>query len=247
MFFWKLFLALLLRLSELVNLQASCKKLSLLNELMDHSGNYVLSALPFILSLLQRGLGERINLLAHSLPQDPEVDSLPLTLVITSTCMYDQIGYFTNQSIPKRSVCKWFLQWPVDSAPPKHKDQPPLNIGLMLNLEQALSVLERGPPADNPKVTYPTFPVMSVYVSYGSVAVSKHPLCCWCFKADEFRQLWGSRSELRRFQDGSITEAVLWSGNSTCQRRFILLEIITHLLQLYVSILAFILLNLNTL
>lgn len=72
------FLALILRLSELVNLQASCKKLSLLNELMDHSGNYVLSALPFILSLLQRGLGERIYLLAHSLPQDPEVHTLNL-------------------------------------------------------------------------------------------------------------------------------------------------------------------------
>jgi len=71
-----------------VNLQASCKKLSLLNELMDHSGNYVLSALPFILSLLQRGLGERINLLVHSLPQDPEVDYLPLTLVKICTCMH---------------------------------------------------------------------------------------------------------------------------------------------------------------
>lgn len=76
MFFWTLFPSLILRLSELVNLQASCKKLSLLNELMDYSGNYVLSALPFILSLLQRGLGERIYLLAHSLPQDPEVHSL---------------------------------------------------------------------------------------------------------------------------------------------------------------------------
>lgn len=76
MFFRTLFPSLILRLSELVNLQASCKKLSLLNELMDHSGNYVLSALPFILSLLQRGLGERIYLLAHSLPQDPEVHSL---------------------------------------------------------------------------------------------------------------------------------------------------------------------------
>ncbi|KAK9974376.1 hypothetical protein ABG768_022477 [Culter alburnus] len=155
------------QLSELVNLQASCKKLSLLNELMDYSGNYVLSALPFILSLLQRGLGERIYLLAHSLPQDPE--------------------------------------WPVDSAPPKHKDQPPLSIGLMLNLERALSVLDRGPPADNPK-------------------------------AAEFRQMWGSRSELRRFQDGDITEAVLWSGNSTCQRRLVLLEIITYLLQLHADI-----------
>ncbi|XP_051960770.1 nucleolar protein 6 isoform X2 [Xyrauchen texanus] len=155
------------QLDELVKLQASCKKLSLLNELMDQSGNYVLTALPFILSLLQRGLGERIRLLAHSLPRDPE--------------------------------------WTVDSAPPKHKDQSPLSIGLLLNLEQALSVLERGPPADNPK-------------------------------AAEFRQLWGSRSELRRFQDGAITEAVLWSGSSTFERRLVLLEIITYLLQLHADI-----------
>uniref|UniRef100_A0A9R1SEN8 Nucleolar protein 6 n=2 Tax=Cyprinus carpio TaxID=7962 RepID=A0A9R1SEN8_CYPCA len=155
------------KLVNLVKLQTSCKKLLLLNELMDHSGNYVLTALPFVLSLLQRGLGERIHLLVHSLPQDPE--------------------------------------WPVDSAPPKHKDQPPLSIGLLLNLEHALSVLERGPPADNPK-------------------------------AAEFRQLWGSLSQLRRFQDGAITEAVLWSGNSISHRRFIVLKIINHLLELHADI-----------
>lgn len=67
-------------------------------------------------------------------------------------------------------------------------------------------------------------------------------LCVFCMsyegplkisvQAAEFQQLWGSRSELRRFQDGAITEAVLWSGSSTCERRHILLEIITHLLDL---------------
>lgn len=62
-----------LRLGELVKMQASCKKLSLLSSLMDHCGNYVLAVLPFILSLLQRGLGDRIRLLAHSLPPDLEV------------------------------------------------------------------------------------------------------------------------------------------------------------------------------
>ncbi|XP_073697296.1 nucleolar protein 6 [Garra rufa] len=155
------------KLVNLVKLQTSCKKLLLLNELMDHSGDYVLTALPLILSLLQRGLGERIHLLVHSLPQDPE--------------------------------------WSVGSAPPKHKDQPPLTIGLLLNLEHAFSVLERGPPADNPK-------------------------------AAEFRQLWGSRSELRRFQDGGITEAVLWAGNSNSQRRFVPMQIITHLLHLHADI-----------
>ncbi|XP_071756499.2 nucleolar protein 6 [Centroberyx gerrardi] len=155
------------QLCELVKLQSSCKKLNLLSELMDHSGNYVHTALPFILSLLQRGLGERIRLLTHSLSPDPE--------------------------------------WSVESEAPKHKAQPPLSFGLILRPELAASVLERGPPADSPK-------------------------------AAEFRQLWGSRSELRRFQDGAITEAVLWNGESTCEKRLVPREIITHLLQLHADI-----------
>ncbi|KAE8292305.1 Nucleolar protein 6 [Larimichthys crocea] len=153
------------QLCELVKLQSSCKKLNLLSELMDHSGNYVHTALPFILSLLQRGLGERIHLLTHSLSPDPE--------------------------------------WSVESEAPKHKAQPPLSFGLLLKPDLATSVLERGPPADSPK-------------------------------AAEFRELWGSRSELRRFQDGGITEAVLWDGQSMCQKQLVPKQIITHLLQLYV-------------
>lgn len=99
-----LFLTLFRRLVNLVKLQTSCKKLLLLNELMDHSGNYVLTALPFILSLLQRGLGERIHLLAHSLPQDPEVDSLPITFPLVGQIVLHRTGWFTYQSIPKQSV-----------------------------------------------------------------------------------------------------------------------------------------------
>lgn len=53
-------------------------------------------------------------------------------------------------------------------------------------------------------------------------------------QAAEFRQLWGCRAELRRFQDGAITEAVLWDGKSMCQKQLVPRQIITHLLQLYV-------------
>uniref|UniRef100_A0A7N8YJ63 Nucleolar protein 6 n=1 Tax=Mastacembelus armatus TaxID=205130 RepID=A0A7N8YJ63_9TELE len=155
------------QLCELVKLQSSCKKLNLLGELMDHSGNYIQTALPFILSLLQQGLGQRIHLLTHSLSSVPE--------------------------------------WPVESEAPKHRAQPPISFGLLLNPELAASVLERGPPADSPK-------------------------------AADFRQLWGSRSELRRFQDGAITEAVLWEAESMCQKRLVPRQIITHLLQLHVDI-----------
>lgn len=47
--------------------------MQLLNELMDRGGNYVATALPFMTSLLARGLGERVLLLTHSLPQTQEV------------------------------------------------------------------------------------------------------------------------------------------------------------------------------
>lgn len=155
------------QLCDLAKLQSSCKKLNLLNELMDFSGNYIQASLPYILSLIQRGLDQRIILLTHSRAPDPE--------------------------------------WSVQNEAPKYKDQPPLSFGLLLKPELAASVLERGPPADSPK-------------------------------AAEFRQLWGSRSELRRFQDGAITEAVLWEGESMCQKRLVPKQIITHLLQLHAII-----------
>ncbi|XP_032434833.1 LOW QUALITY PROTEIN: nucleolar protein 6 [Xiphophorus hellerii] len=155
------------QLCDLVKLQASCKKQNLLSELMDHSGNYVQTVLPFLLALLQQGLNQRIRLLTHSLSPDPE--------------------------------------WSVERETPKYKAQPPLSFGLLLNPELAASVLEKGPPADSPK-------------------------------AAEFRQLWGSRSELRRFQDGAITEAVLWDGKSAYQKRLVPNQIITHLLQLHAGI-----------
>uniref|UniRef100_A0A1A8K9Y6 Nucleolar protein 6 n=1 Tax=Nothobranchius kuhntae TaxID=321403 RepID=A0A1A8K9Y6_NOTKU len=155
------------QLCDLVKLQSSCKKQNLLRELMDHSGDYIHTALPFILSLLQRGLGQRIHLLAHSLTPSPV--------------------------------------WSVESEAPKYKTQPPLSFGLLLNPEISAAVLERGPPADSSKVP-------------------------------EFRQLWGPRSELRRFQDGAITEAVLWEGKSMYQKRLVPKQIITHLLQLHADI-----------
>ncbi|XP_061584958.1 nucleolar protein 6 [Cololabis saira] len=155
------------QLCDLVKLQSSCKKQNLLSELMDHSGNYVQTALPFILLLLQQGLGQRIHLLTHSLSPDPE--------------------------------------WSVESEAPKYKSQPPLSFGLLFQPEQAVSVLERGPQADSPK-------------------------------AAEFREMWGPRSELRRFQDGAITEAVLWDGESMYQKRLVSKQIVTHLLQLHADI-----------
>ncbi|KAL3225012.1 hypothetical protein MRX96_026198 [Rhipicephalus microplus] len=54
--------------------------------------------------------------------------------------------------------------------------------------------------------------------------------------AAAFRQLWGDRSELRRFPDSSILEAVVWPGKSACERRSIILRIARHLLSRHAGI-----------
>lgn len=67
-------------LKHVSKLQSACKKMELLNELMDRGGNYVAAALPFVVSLLARGLAGRALLVAHSLPQTPEVTQWAVTL-----------------------------------------------------------------------------------------------------------------------------------------------------------------------
>lgn len=51
-------------------------------------------------------------------------------------------------------------------------------------------------------------------------------------QAADFRQFWGEKSELRRFQDGAICEAVVWQASTLAQKRLIPEHIVRHLLQL---------------
>ena len=51
--------------------------------------------------------------------------------------------------------------------------------------------------------------------------------------AKGFRSFWGEKSELRRFQDGSINEAVLWPCGSSEEKMLISERIIKHLLSLH--------------
>ncbi|KAG1669163.1 Nucleolar protein 6 [Nymphon striatum] len=54
----------------------------------------------------------------------------------------------------------------------------------------------------------------------------------------DFRQFWGSIAELRRFQDGSIHEAVVWPGNSISEKRNVIQHILKHCLSRHTSISA---------
>ncbi|XP_061379629.1 nucleolar protein 6 [Danaus plexippus] len=40
-------------------------------------------------------------------------------------------------------------------------------------------------------------------------------------EAEQFRDFWGEKSELRRFQDGSITEACVWDGQGTVPKQIV--------------------------
>ena len=53
--------------------------------------------------------------------------------------------------------------------------------------------------------------------------------------AAPFRQLWGARSEMRRFPDGGIHEAVSWDNLAPADRPHIPDHIVTHILELHIS------------
>ncbi|XP_045776037.1 nucleolar protein 6 isoform X2 [Maniola jurtina] len=76
-----------------------------------------------------------------------------------------------------------------------------LLFGFILNPENAMNLVDKGPPANLPE-------------------------------AEEFRVFWGNKSELRRFQDGSITEACVWDAATPADRRAISRQIVDYLLQL---------------
>lgn len=78
-------------------------------------------------------------------------------------------------------------------------------------------------------------PVFMAFLGMFSVQPSVTELCPGSFpsfQAAEFRQFWGSRSELRRFQDGAIREAVVWEAESLSEKRLIPHQVVTHLLAL---------------
>ncbi|XP_039731492.1 nucleolar protein 6 [Pteropus medius] len=157
----------ILHLCPLSRLQAACHRLKLWPELQDNGGDYVSAALGPLTTLLEQGLGSRLQLLAHSRPPVSE--------------------------------------WAISQDPPKHRESGTLTLGLLLRPEGLTSVLELGPEADQPE-------------------------------AADFRQFWGSRSELRRFQDGAIREAVVWEAVSMSQKRLIPHQVVTHLLAIHADI-----------
>ncbi|XP_073474509.1 nucleolar protein 6 [Aquarana catesbeiana] len=55
-------------------------------------------------------------------------------------------------------------------------------------------------------------------------------------EAVDFRKFWGTKSELRRFQDASICEAVVWPADNVQEKRRIPELLVKHLLQLHAAL-----------
>ena len=76
-------------------------------------------------------------------------------------------------------------------------------IGLVLDQERAFRLVDQGPSATEPR-------------SHAQVA---------------FCDLWGNKAEVRRFQDGSITESVVWHVQDSDERAHIPVMIVRHILE----------------
>lgn len=77
-----------------------------------------------------------------------------------------------------------------------------LTVSFLIDPDAAHSLLDRGPPADDADA------------------------------AQAFRQFWGDgKSNLRRFMDGGICEAVVWGGDTVCRKRDVLSQIIPYILK----------------
>ncbi|CAB3244187.1 unnamed protein product [Arctia plantaginis] len=95
------------------------------------------------------------------------------------------------------------LSWSVKKSLKKARSglQENISFGFVLNPENSINVVEKGPPANLPE-------------------------------AEQFRVFWGDKSELRRFQDGSITETCVWEGETLTERRTVTRQIIDYLMKL---------------
>ncbi|CAN0213761.1 unnamed protein product, partial [Ectocarpus sp. 12 AP-2014] len=82
----------------------------------------------------------------------------------------------------------------------KRKNPPLLTVGLIVNPTFAGRLVDKGPPAEDGPA------------------------------ARKFRDFWGSKSELRRFKDGSIVEAVVWKGKGAQRHRVVEQQVVRHVL-----------------
>ncbi|KAF9186701.1 hypothetical protein BGZ50_002363 [Haplosporangium sp. Z 11] len=96
--------------------------------------------------------------------------------------------------------------WATSKSAPGFGTDAVITIGLLLNHEESSRLVDLGPPADDLEA------------------------------AKVFRDLWGSKAELRRFKDGSILESAVWEAQGTDARHLIVGQMVGYLLKHHLSV-----------
>lgn len=95
---------------------------------------------------------------------------------------------------------------PLSQAHPTHPST--IHIGLIHDSEHSSRLVDHGPPADDPDPSH----------------------------AEQFREFWGDKAELRRFKDGRILESVVWDIKTSDERAHVPSMIIRYLLERHFGI-----------
>lgn len=97
-------------------------------------------------------------------------------------------------------ISETWQPWKLE-AMPSNVAGDSIYLGLILNPENAVRLVELGPSAEDKEA------------------------------GDHFRELWGNKAELRRFKDGSIRESVVFETKGAEDRSLIVQRMVQHLLQ----------------
>ena len=129
----------------------------------------------------------------------------------TSTALISSLGSLVNRGLGDRVQAAAILH-PSPAARPVSQAHPfvpdVIVIGLVLDPQNAFRLVDHGPAADDE----------------AQVALN------------DFRELWGDKSELRRFKDGRIVESFVWEVKTADERAHIPGMIDQHILQRHFGI-----------
>ncbi|KAJ3312141.1 Nucleolar protein 6 [Boothiomyces sp. JEL0838] len=129
----------------------------------------------------------------------------------TSFCLR-QLYKILKQGLNKRvlsiSVSTPRLKnWKINESGPNGNECTNITIGMILHPENSIKEVEQGPSGDDKEAV------------------------------KEFKRIWGGKSELRRYKDGSILESVVFSSDGSIQSRALLVARMTaYLLHFHFSV-----------
>ncbi|KAJ3320289.1 Nucleolar protein 6 [Boothiomyces sp. JEL0866] len=122
--------------------------------------------------------------------------------------IYQILKHGLNRRVLCISVsCPKIENWKINKSGPTGADSTNITIGMILHPEHSIKEVEQGPSGDDKEAV------------------------------KEFKKIWGGKSELRRYKDGSILESVVFSSDGSIQSRALLVARMTaYLLDYHFSV-----------